>query len=135
MGAGHLQDRGIAEAGSARSRAGRGSAFVAQTVSIPDGRRLGVRQSGQQGKASVLVLFAFSGVHPSGPQGGRNYGQGGMAYLPSFVCDDSEVARGGREDCAGTAAAREQQRHDEPLCAGGDRHQAQRTEQGCEAGI
>src|SRR5487761_1140356 len=31
-----LQDGGIAETGSARSRAGRGSAFVAQTVALPD---------------------------------------------------------------------------------------------------
>ena len=44
---------------------------------------------------------------------------------PSFLCDDFEVAWGRRENGAGAAAAREQQRNSQPLRAGGDRHQAQ----------
>jgi hypothetical protein len=52
-----------------------------------------------------------------------------MAHVPSLLRDDSEVARRGRENGAGTAAAREQQRNSQPLRAGCDRHQAERAEQ------
>ncbi len=52
-----------------------------------------------------------------------------MAHVPSFLCNDSQVAWRRRENGTGAAAAREQQRNSQPLRAGRDRHQAERAEQ------